>query len=46
MAESAYRKLPAARAAAPRGCPVDRVFSTFSETYVADPYAVLEKLRG
>jgi hypothetical protein len=46
MAESAYRKLPAARAAAPRGCPIDRVFSTFPETYVANPYAVLEKLRG
>jgi hypothetical protein len=46
MAEPAYHKFRAERAPAPRGCPVDRVFSTFSETYVANPYEVLEKLRG
>lgn len=46
MADSAYHKFRTGRAAAPKGCPIDHAFSPFSETYVKNPYAVLEKLRG
>lgn len=45
MADSAYHKFRTERTPAPGGCPVDHVFSTFSETYVKNPYVVLEKLR-
>ena len=45
MADTAYHKFRTDRAPAPKGCPVDRVFSPFSESYVKNPYVVLEKLR-
>ena len=46
MAEPAYHKFRAEWAPAPRGCPVDRVFLTFSETYVATPTRCWKSFAG
>ncbi|MBT6428206.1 MAG: cytochrome P450, partial [Rhodospirillaceae bacterium] len=45
MADTAYHKFDTTRVPAPKGCPVDHDFSPFSETYVKNPYVVLERLR-
>ncbi len=46
MADAAYHKMHRESVPAPRGCPVDHAFSPFSESYLKDPYAVLEELRA
>ena len=46
MADTAYHKMRTETVPAPEGCPVDRAFSPFAESYLANPYAELEKLRG
>ncbi len=45
MADTAYHKMRTEIAPAPEGCPVVHGFSPFSESYLKDPYAALEKLR-
>ncbi len=45
MADSAYHKIRTDDAVAPSGCPVDHSFSPFTPSYLADPYAELEKRR-
>ena len=46
MADAAYHKIRTDRALAPSGCPVNHDFSPFSSSYMANPYAELERLRG
>ena len=46
MAENSYHKTRSETPTAPAGCPVDHVFSPFTDSYVVDPYAELEKRRN
>ncbi len=46
MADAAYHKMHRESVPAPAGCPVDHAFSPFSKSYLKNPYAVLEELRG
>ena len=46
MADAAYHKIRTDRALAPSGCPVNPDFSPFASSYMANPYAELERLRG
>ena len=46
MSRAAYFDMTERDVGAPAGCPVDHGFSPFSETYVADPYAVLAARRA
>ena len=45
MADAAYHKMRREGTPAPEGCPIDHAFSPFSETYLKNPYAVLESFR-
>ena len=46
MAENTYHKTRTEIPTAPAGCPIDHSFSPFTDAYVADPYAELEKRRN
>ena len=46
MADAAYHKIRTDRALAPSGCPVNHDFSPFASSYMANPYAERERLRG
>ena len=46
MADAAYHKIRTDRALAPSGCSVNHNFSPFALSYMANPYAELERLRG
>jgi cytochrome P450 len=45
MVDKSYHKVKTEIVPAPSGCPVDHSFSPFSQIYLADPYAELEKRR-
>jgi cytochrome P450 len=45
LPDNSYHKVRTEVPTAPPGCPVDHSFSTFSDSYVSNPYVELEKRR-